>query len=160
MASRVTAAQPTVSACITHFHPGLVHVLMGRVSLEEAITVFPLPGTETALHFMPSGAYPPNPSEALGSDRMRTLLDELRERYDAIIFDAPPLNLVTDAALLGKRADAVVLVARAGVTERNALHRAFSQLEQLQAPLIGVILNDFHTAPTGYYGNAVSPTPS
>jgi Mrp family chromosome partitioning ATPase len=88
----------------------------------------------------------------LGSERMRTLLATLRERFDVVIFDAPPLNLVTDAAVLGTLADSTILIARAGSTDKGALHHAAAQLHHLRAPLGGIVLNDFRVTAGRYYG--------
>jgi capsular exopolysaccharide synthesis family protein len=104
------------------------------------------------LDFLGSGPLPPNPAEILGSDRMRTLMDELRTRYEAVIFDAPPLNLVTDAALLGRLADTTILVARSNVTDQRALRQAASQLHFLHVPVAGLVLNDVNAASSSYYG--------
>jgi len=132
--------------------PGLTHVLLGRATLEEAIREVPVSGTEHVLYVMPAGVFPPNPSEMLGSERMRTLLVTLRERFDVVIFDAPPLNLVTDAAVLGTLADSTILIARAGSTDKGALHHAAAQLHHLHAPLGGIVLNDFRVTAGRYYG--------
>ncbi|HSU17079.1 GumC family protein [Longimicrobium sp.] len=132
--------------------PGLTHVLLERATLDEAIREVPINGTEHVLHVLPAGVFPPNPSEMLGSERMRNLLLTLRERYEMVIFDAPPLNLVTDAAVLGTLADSTVLIARAGSTDKGALHHAAAQLHHLRAPLGGIVLNDFRVSAGRYYG--------
>jgi capsular exopolysaccharide synthesis family protein len=132
--------------------PGLSHVLLGRSSLDEVVQVLELGQAGTTLRFIPSGIFPPNPAELLGSARMREILTELEDRYDTIIIDAPPLNLVTDAALLGTHADGVVLVARSGVTDRAALEYALGQLEAVRAPVLGTLLNDVDIKKERYYG--------
>ncbi|HET6764159.1 MAG TPA: polysaccharide biosynthesis tyrosine autokinase, partial [Longimicrobiaceae bacterium] len=132
--------------------PGLAHVLLGRSSVEDVLQSVPVEGSDTPLHFLASGVFPPNPAELLGSDAVEELMRELRSAYDVIIIDAPPLNLVTDAALLSRVADATVLVVRVGVTERAALQHAIAQLRQLQTPLSGVVLNDVDVRAGHYYG--------
>ena len=104
------------------------------------------------LDFVPSGVRPPNPAELLSSEAMIRFLREVGERYDTIVFDAPPLNLVTDAALLGTLADGVVLVARAGVTEEEPLAFAMDQIERVRAPLLGTVLNGVDERRQAYYG--------
>ena len=95
---------------------------------------------------------PPNPAELLGSQKMRNLLAELESKYDAIIIDSPPLNVVTDAAVLGTVADGVVVVARAGITEKSGLMYAAEQLANVHAPLLGAVLNDVDFESNRYYG--------
>lgn len=131
--------------------PGLTHLLLGRTSIEQAVQTVDVGGDGEPLHVLSTGIFPPNPAELLGSERMRSLLEELRARYETIVFDAPPLNLVTDAAVLGKAADATLLVARAGTTDRGALQHAVLQLRHLRAPVGGVVLNDFDASQGGYY---------
>jgi tyrosine-protein kinase Etk/Wzc len=132
--------------------PGLTHVLIGRATLDEAVRTLTSAGG-TSIDFMPSGAFPPQPAELLSSDAFRKMLAELRERYDTVIFDAPPLNLVTDAVLLARVADGTVLVARTGVTDKRALQHASAQLFQVRAPVAGVVLNDVDVEGSGkHYG--------
>ena len=71
-----------------------------------------------------------------------TLLAQVRDEYDLVIVDTPPVNLITDAAILAANADGVILVARVGVTESAALSYAVEQLRNVRAPLLGVVLND------------------
>lgn len=133
--------------------PGLTNVLLSSTALAEAIHKVEV-GSEAVMFFMATGTLPPNPSELLGSRRMRDLLDELRREYEAILLDSPPLNLVTDAAVLGAAADGVILIARAGTTERGALRYAREQLEAVRAPVSGVVLNDVDFSGRGrYYGS-------
>lgn len=131
--------------------PGLTHLLLGRASLDEVVHEVNSGDAGVPLHFLPAGVFPPHPAELLASDRARALLEELRGRYDAVILDAPPLNLVTDAALLGSMADAALLVVRSGVTDREALETAVEQMDRLRAPLSGVVLNDHGDGRDAYY---------
>ncbi|HEX5726465.1 MAG TPA: polysaccharide biosynthesis tyrosine autokinase [Longimicrobiaceae bacterium] len=135
--------------------PGLTHVLMGAATLEDAVQEVRSGTDAHPLYFLSSGLFPPNPAELLGSARMRDLIATLRERYEMIVFDAAPLNLVTDAALLGTVADATVLVARARTTEKRALQHAALQLSHLGANMRGVVLNDVTLEDNSrYYGYA------
>lgn len=131
--------------------PGLSNVLLGVGKLEQAVRSIDL-GQNGSLDFLSTGTLPPNPAELLGSQRMRKLLAELEDKYDAILIDSPPLNIVTDAAVLGTVADGVVIVARAGVTEKQALMYASEQLANVHAPLLGAVLNDVDFASNRYYG--------
>jgi capsular exopolysaccharide synthesis family protein len=106
------------------------------------------------LNVLTTGTLPPNPAELLGSDRMRTLLREMEESFDNIILDSPPLNVVTDAAILGTLADGVIVVARAGVTTGDGLSFALELLRNVRAKIIGTVLNgvDFKRD-SRYYGS-------
>lgn len=118
--------------------PGLTDVLLGQVSVEEACHEFPV----ERLDFLASGAFPPNPSELLGGERMRRVLEELRERYELVVLDTPPLVAGPDAAILGSICDGAVLVVRAGHTEREAGQQAVRQLNAVGARIVGAVLND------------------
>lgn len=93
------------------------------------------------LRLLPSGALPPNPSELLGSRRMETLIDQLMQVADVVIFDSPPAALLADAATLSKRVDGVVLVISAGKTRRDETRQAISNLKQSGATILGAVLN-------------------
>jgi capsular exopolysaccharide synthesis family protein len=132
--------------------PGLSQVLVNQVSFSEAVHTVELQGLRATLDFLPGGVHPPNPAELLGSGRFKELVESCRKTYDAIIIDAPPLNLVTDASVMGAGADGVLVVVRAGVTRGDALDFAMDQLEAVRAPLLGVVLNDVNLKSEGYYG--------
>ncbi|HEX6938341.1 MAG TPA: polysaccharide biosynthesis tyrosine autokinase [Longimicrobiales bacterium] len=132
--------------------PGLSNVLLNRATFEEAVQRVGL-GDSGRIDFLPTGTLPPNPAELVGSERMHAFLESTTGRYDAIILDAPPLTLVTDAALLGTYADGVVMVARAGITERGAITYALEQLAAVRAPILGVVLNDVDQRKERYYGS-------
>lgn len=132
--------------------PGLTHVLLGKATLAEAVQQVQTGETGIPLDFLPAGIFPPNPAEILGSPRMRELLKQLRVAYEMIVIDAPPLNLVTDAAVLGTSADTTLLIARTGTTDKRALQHAATQLHHIGAAMGGVILNDFDIDGGRYYG--------
>ncbi len=131
--------------------PGLSNVLLGRNDLESTVRRIDL-GENGHLDFLATGTLPPNPAEMLGSQSMKALLSDLETKYDVVIIDSPPLNVVTDAAVLGTVADGVVLIARAGVTERLGLTYAVEQLHNVRAPLLGAVLNDVDFESNRYYG--------
>jgi tyrosine-protein kinase Etk/Wzc len=85
---------------------------------------------------------------------MRALLDQLRGRFDLIVVDTPPINILTDAALIGVHADGVLLVVRAGVTDLAAVGYAMEQLHHVRAPALGVVLNDVDVKRYGAYDGA------
>ena len=98
-----------------------------------------------------SGPIPPNPSELLGRTRMREILARLREHYDQIIVDTPPIGAVTDAAVIATMVDGVILVVHAGKTRRQIVSRGIEQLRYIGAPIIGVILNNLHLGRGRYH---------
>ncbi len=127
---------------------GLSNVLTGSTTLEQAITRSTiLPN----LFILPAGTPPPNPAELLASTNMRDMLEQLREQYDHIVVDTPPSLSVTDAVVLSPRADAVVLVIRSGKTTKQALRRARDILAQVNAKVVGVLLNAVDLSSPDYY---------
>lgn len=134
--------------------PGLSDYLLGGLSLEEVIR--PITLADANFDFIPTGTLPPNPAELLASARMQALLEHLDGEYDAVIFDAPPLNVVTDAAIIGARTDGVILVVRAGVTDRAAVRFAFEQLKAVHARVLGCVLNDVDAKRDSYYGSELA----
>jgi capsular exopolysaccharide synthesis family protein len=129
-------------------HTGLSNVLTGSATLEEAIThTSILPN----LDVLTAGTPPPNPAELLASTNMRDLLAQLREQYDHIVIDTPPSLSVTDAVVLSPRADAVVLVIRSSQTTKQALRRSRDILTQVNAKVVGVLLNAVDLSSPDYY---------
>jgi capsular exopolysaccharide synthesis family protein len=122
--------------------PGLSNILIGHATVTECVQEVNL-GDLGVLDIVPAGPFPPNPSELFGSARLMELLDDLQARYDMVIFDSPPVNLVTDAAVLGTKAGGVILIGRAGKTDKGAIAFAAQQLRNVRAPLLGTVLNDF-----------------
>jgi capsular exopolysaccharide synthesis family protein len=118
--------------------PGLTTVLLGEIAPEAAIyTIAEVPG----LHLMPPGPTPPNPAELLDSNATRELLTSLAERYDAVIIDSPPVLPVTDPQVLARAADAVLLVIAYRETSKRGLRRAIELLGQVDATIVGTVLN-------------------
>lgn len=131
--------------------PGLSNLLIGRGTLEEAIQDIDM-GDGGRLHLIGTGTPPPNPADLLGSNRLRQLLDRLAPRYDVILLDCPPINLVTDAAVAGTQVDGVLLVARAGKTQREELAFSMEQLRKVRVTALGTVLNDFDFKRDASYG--------
>lgn len=128
---------------------GLAQLIGGDANLEEAIQSCPFEGGPDVIA---CGPVPPNPSELLHTDRFRQVVAELRERYDRIIFDSPPLAAVADALILSHSVDAVLLILKFGQTRQELLARSVEQLEAIGAPLVGTVLNDIDDS--GTYGYA------
>ena len=93
------------------------------------------------LRVLPSGPLPPNPSELLGSQKMRGLLEQIKEEADIVVFDTPPILPVTDAAVLAPQTDGVLVVTYAGRTRQGAARHAAERLRQVGANLLGVAWN-------------------
>jgi polysaccharide biosynthesis transport protein len=126
---------------------GLTNLIIGQDDPLEAC----LPSQVERIDVLPSGPIPPNPSELLGHPRMREILRRLRERYDHIIVDTPPIGAVTDAAVLATVVDGVILVVHAGKTRRQIVMRGLEQLRYINARIVGVILNNLRVSRVRYY---------
>lgn len=127
---------------------GFSTVLSGAASLDEALQKTRYPG----LTVLTAGAIPPNPSELLGSQSARTLLGELRAKFDYVIVDSTPLLAVTDAAILGSGADGVLVVARFGQTKRDQLAHAMENLTSVGAGVLGAVFTMMPIRGRGSYG--------
>lgn len=92
------------------------------------------------LHVLTSGTLPPNPADVLVSRRMDDVIAALKAKADYVLFDAPPVLAVTDAALLGLKVDGLLLVLRAGSSRRDYAARAKAELERVKVPVVGAVL--------------------
>ena len=110
----------------------------------------PIPEVPT-LHVLPTGPRPPNPAEMLSSNRMEEQMRQWTKQYDRIVIDSAPLLAVSDTQAMAVRADAVVLLARAGVTRKRALIRARDLLWRINAPVAGVVVNDVDMRLENFY---------
>lgn len=95
------------------------------------------------LDLLLSGTIPPNPVELLDSDRVKEIIDELADEYDYIICDTPPASVVTDASVLSKHCDGIIMVVGQGKTKEEVAHRALESLKQSGTKIIGAVLNDY-----------------
>ena len=114
---------------------GFSTVLSGGATIEQALQETRFPG----LTVLAAGAIPPNPSELLGSQSARKLLNELRSKFDYVVLDSTPLLAVTDAAILAAASDGVFIIARYGSTTRDQLNHAVGNLENVGAPILGAV---------------------
>jgi capsular exopolysaccharide synthesis family protein len=115
----------------------------------------PFQSTEVpGLQVLTSGPLPPRPADMVGSRRMEDLITWLAEQADIVLFDAPPVNAVTDATILATRMDGVLLVVRQRRTRRDAVQEARDRLMRVNARLIGAVLNgvDAGISFSSYYG--------
>lgn len=124
--------------------PGLTDYLFGRAEIDE---IFKQTEVEN-LYLVPCGIVPPNPSELLGSEKMKEFIEYLKSNYDMVIFDTPPLVAVTDALILANQVDGVLLVASAGKTEIDVIDKAREMIHRVGGNIIGVLLNNFDASAT------------
>ena len=133
--------------------PGLSEVLRGLQTFAGAYRPVQI-GEEQRLAVLTAGSHSGSAPALVGSARMRTLLSEVREQFDLVILDTPPVNILTDAALLGVNADGVIVVVRAGSTDAAALQYAIEQLKHVRAPALGIVMNDVDLKRFGAYDGA------
>jgi len=128
---------------------GLSSLLSGAHSLDEVLRQFEkVPN----LWVLPAGPQPPNPADLLASPTMEKVLHDLRGRFEHLVLDSAPLLLVTDATILSRLVDGVVLVVESGVTVRRALVRAHKILESAGGRILGTVVNKWDARNEGYYG--------
>lgn len=129
---------------------GLTDLLSGAVELQDVIQDW---DQDQRLHVLGAGRVPPNPSELLGSNAMKRLLEDL-SREAVVIVDSPPLLPVTDASVLSTHADGVLVVAKAGKTSIEDLKKATDRLARVNGHVLGVVLNQVPRTSTsaGQYG--------
>ncbi len=128
---------------------GLSSLIRGEAKAEDVCQLTPQQG----LYILPSGPRPSNPAEQLGSDGCRAALDRLNELFDLVIIDSPPVVAVTDAVVLSTEVDGVIMVIKSFKVAKDLVAQAKRQLKDVDARLIGVILNDFdiQRKSYGYY---------
>ena len=142
--------------------PGFTSVILGQTSLGDALQTVEGLGN---LFFLGSGDVPPNPTELLASGAAHEIFSELRQDFDIVLVDSPPLLPVTDAVILARGADATLLIIAAGETKRSQVEQAAEMLAQVDARRVGVVLNEVEVGSRygyrdsyGSYGSYVPPT--
>lgn len=125
---------------------GITNLLAGQCSLEE-VTQY----VGSDLKVIPCGPIPPNPSELITSKRMKELIANLRQHYDFIIIDGPPVGVVTDSAILSTIVDGTLLVVASGKTEIEGAKRAKQLLENVNARILGVVMTMIPVTKKSYY---------
>ena len=116
---------------------GMSNLIMGDRDYDEVIRPTEIPN----LFLLPCGPLPPNPAELLMTHRFATVLEELGKRFDLVILDSPPLNLVTDAVVLSKQTDGTIFVVHAGKTLRDDLKRSERAIRGVGSKIFGLIVN-------------------
>ncbi|WP_353095815.1 polysaccharide biosynthesis tyrosine autokinase [Tissierella praeacuta] len=127
---------------------GITNVLMGDKNISDVVHKYE---SLDNFNILTSGPIPPNPAELLGSKKMRNLLESLKEDYDTIILDTPPVGLVTDSAVLSTIADGLIYVTAVGQIDVEVIKRAKELLDKVSANIIGVVLNKVPIEGRSYY---------
>lgn len=127
---------------------GFTHYLSGVNSFDEVVYSTNVEN----LHVVFSGPVPPNPAELLGNKYFKTLIKQLRQAYDYVIIDTPPIGSVIDAAIVAQECDGVVMVVAAGEISYKLVQKTKAQLEKADCKILGVVLNKVPTGKGGYYG--------
>lgn len=150
--------RPTIASVLNlDAAPGLSEALTHSASLDASLRTVPVPGRSDngheapVLSVLPSGAIPPNPAELIESQAMADLLSTLTERFELVILDSPPVSLVSDPIPLIKRVDGLLVVCRIGVTNRDGARSLRQQLENLDAPALGLVANAMPGSGSEYY---------
>lgn len=125
---------------------GLSDVIIGK---EELVTAFHRYNKNLVI--LTSGKIPPNPSEMLSSKTMTVLLEELKNNFDYIILDTPPVQAVTDSQILSTKSDGTIIVVKAERTKKDSVENAINLLKKVNANIIGTVLNGVDNSRNKYY---------
>ena len=130
-------------------HTGLTNVLTGSLPVEDNVW----PTAVAGLSLLPRGPVPPYPPDLLGSEKMREILEKLRQSFDLIVIDSPPATFMTDAAVISGLCDGVILVVHGQRTPVGLARQAMERLAMVQAHILGVVLNgvDIRNPEYAYY---------
>lgn len=131
---------------IENASPGLSNVLAGLCTEEEVIHKNVFPNMDVIL----SGEIPPNPSELLGTPRMKQMIDKLSANYDYILVDTSPVGIVSDACLVASVLDGVLFLVRQNKTEKDTLSRSLRQLQNAGVRVMGFVINGYEDERIGY----------
>jgi capsular exopolysaccharide synthesis family protein len=128
---------------------GLTTAILGEAEMQEVIRSSDVPG----LDIVPCGPIPPNPTELFHTERFSGIIKELSQTYDRVLFDSPPVAMVADPLILSSMIDGVVLVIKGASTSRDMIKRALKQLKDVNARILGAVVNDLdlESREYGYY---------
>ena len=118
---------------------GIVDILLGKKNLDDCIKKT----KQENLYILTGGVIPPNPSEVLASQKMSEFIKGIRSEYDYIFIDAPPVGIVSDAAIISSYSDGVIFVVGSNEVDKNLAKLAKERLDSVNANILGVILNKF-----------------
>lgn len=141
--------RPTVAPAfgLDGVNEGLSNILIGHPHPELLIHQTP----HENLDILAAGPLPPNPAELLSGNYLKNFIAQFTGKYQTIIFDGPPVLVVSDAVVLATALDGVIMVVRAGLTARGAIQRAKDQLRRVNGKILGVVLNDVKVTRGGYF---------
>lgn len=125
---------------------GLSSLLVGRCSISDAVLMTEIHN----LHIIPSGPVPPNPTELLNARAMESLLQEVKEHFDFVFIDSPPLVGIMDPVIIGHHVDGVLLITWGGKTHKRLIEKARDELKKYNIRLLGVVLNKVNMKKSGY----------
>ncbi|MBU3142582.1 CpsD/CapB family tyrosine-protein kinase [Clostridium sp. CF012] len=131
---------------------GLTNILAQGKKIEEIISTTNVPN----LYVITSGPIPPNPSELLGTPKMKDILEELTETFDIILIDTPPILSVTDAQILSSLAQGTIIITSYGKLEKKLLLSAKENIEKVGGKILGVVINKIPEKAKGHYNNYYS----
>ncbi len=132
----------------TNSRVGVTSILAGEQTIEGSVQTTVVDG----LFLLPCGPIPPNPSELLHTASFGRLLTQLKDRFDMVVLDSPPVGVVIDAAIIGPQVDGAILVAKSGRTSRDALAHALRQMRDVGTNVLGCVLNDVDLSKQSGYG--------
>lgn len=127
--------------------PGLSNIIAGNADIKDSVRES---GKLDSWYILPSGDVPPNPTEMLGSAQMKKIIEELREQYDFIVVDLPPVNIVSDAVVISPLLDGMLVVVRENYSERRELSQCIKQLELSSVKVLGFVMNQSNSDDTLY----------
>jgi capsular exopolysaccharide synthesis family protein len=147
---------------------GLTQVIVGEATVDEVVQDSGIPN----LSILACGPIPPNPAELLHRERFAKLIAEVRDKFDIVLFDSPPLSAVSDAAVLAPQLDGILVVVRADSTTRDAIKMVLRQMRDVSARVVGGVLNGldprargerdsyyYYYARNSYYADEGPPPP-
>ena len=138
-----------MSSLDIHYQQGLSNYIVSQISIDDVLIPS---GVHENFYLIGAGVIPPNPSELILNKRVPNLMNELRKRFDYVIFDTPPVGLVTDAQLLSKYADASIYIVRQGHTFKNQLQLLQEMINTNKIKNLNVVINGVKLKNTYGYG--------
>lgn len=125
---------------------GIADILLQRKKVMDVAHMY-----NKNLSIITAGKVPPNPAEMLGSKAMSAFLEEMKEHFDYIILDTPPVQVVADAQILSTKVDGTIIVVRAGVTKKEDVNDTVNTLKKINANIIGTVLHAVDNSKNKYY---------
>lgn len=128
---------------------GLMDILLGKKNIQDCVKKT----KQENLYILTGGTIPPNPAEVLSSKKMSEFIESIKDEYDYIFIDSPPVGVVSDASIISAYSDGVIFVVGANEVDSNLAKIAKERLDSVKANIVGVILNKFKTGTNSEYYN-------